>query len=447
MRNKVLAWCREQGLFCYGETVICAVSGGADSTAMLHMLCALQAELEIRVSAAHYNHRLRGEESDRDEAFVRSLCRTLGVPLTVSGGDVARRAEETGESIEEAARKMRYAFLEGLGGTVATAHTADDNLETVLLNLVRGTSLRGLCGIPPKRGKVVRPVLCLTREEIEKYLKEQSLPHVEDSTNAERDVRRNRIRLDVVPLLRQENPAAAQTVLRAGALLRQDEAYLEQAAEELRQAAERDGGWSCAVLKHAPETIRSRAVRQILQRISAPKLTSAHIRAVCALIASEDPSAEAALPGGWTAARQYELLTLGERTCAPLWKPVTLCMNGVTPIPELGLQIRCHMEQGAQKKPQNENSATTFICGCDMMEKNQTLLARPRASQDTMRVSGGHRTLKRLMIDRKIPAAQRSSLPVIVCGSYVIGVYGVGENLDNTAGESGRVCVIEIEKL
>ena len=157
MESKILAWCREQALFPSGAHVVCAVSGGADSVAMLHALCALRAELGITVSAAHFNHRLRGAESDRDEAFVRTLCQTLGVSLSVSGADVAAHAARTGESVEEAARELRYAFFAQLDGLIATAHTADDNLETVLLNLTRGTSLRGLCGIPPKREHIVRP--------------------------------------------------------------------------------------------------------------------------------------------------------------------------------------------------------------------------------------------------------------------------------------------------
>ena len=175
MRGNILRFIRENELIKPGSTLVCAVSGGKDSVCLLHVMRSLQKELSITVKAAHLNHQLRGEESDRDEAFVRSLCERLGVPLTVSGGDVAARARETGESVEEAARKLRYAFLEGLGCTVATAHNADDNAETVLLNLVRGTALRGLCGIPPKRGPVVRPMLCVTRRQIEGYLLEKQL--------------------------------------------------------------------------------------------------------------------------------------------------------------------------------------------------------------------------------------------------------------------------------
>ena len=212
MRAEVLAWMQAQRMTEPGDTVVCAVSGGADSVSMLHVLLSLQDTLGIRVEAAHFNHHLRGAESDRDEAFVRQLCASLGVPLHTGGGDVQARAAQTHESLEEAARKLRYAFFDTLPGLVATAHTQDDNLETVLLNLTRGTGLAGLTGIPPKRGRLIRPMLVCTRAQIEACLAEHGFSYVTDSTNLLPDARRNRLRQRVIPLLREENPAVAQTV-------------------------------------------------------------------------------------------------------------------------------------------------------------------------------------------------------------------------------------------
>lgn len=191
MRGNILRFIRENELIKPGSTLVCAVSGGKDSVCLLHVMRSLQKELFITVKAAHLNHQLRGEESDRDEAFVRNLCESLSVPLTVSRADVLARCKETGESVEEAARVLRYRFFASLEGVVATAHTQDDNLETVLLNLVRGTALRGLCGIPPKRGQIVRPMLCVSRAEVEQYLLQNHLAHVEDSSNDSRLPLRN----------------------------------------------------------------------------------------------------------------------------------------------------------------------------------------------------------------------------------------------------------------
>ena len=232
MTDKVLSWMRAQRMTKPGDTVVCAVSGGADSVCMLHVLLTLRNAIGVTVEAAHFNHHLRGAESDRDEAFVRELCASLDIPLHSGGGDVRARAAKTHESVEEAARALRYAFFSSLPGLIATAHTQDDNLETVLLNLTRGTGLAGLCGIPPKRERFIRPMLAVSRAEIEAYLRQNGLSHVTDSTNLLPDARRNRLRQSVIPLLKAENPSLCETAFRMCRLLEADEAQLSAQAKE-----------------------------------------------------------------------------------------------------------------------------------------------------------------------------------------------------------------------
>ncbi|MBR2880245.1 MAG: tRNA lysidine(34) synthetase TilS, partial [Oscillospiraceae bacterium] len=217
-----------------GTKVLCAVSGGADSVALLHFLSKME---DVKLAAAHYNHCLRGTESDADEEFVKTLCGKLGIECVTGRGDVAAYAAESGKSTEEAARTLRYEFLEKtareLGcSCIATAHNADDNAETVLLNLTRGTGLKGLCGIPPVRGKIIRPFLQNTREEIEHYLEQNGLEHIEDSSNALDDYSRNRIRHYVSPVLRQLNPSYTSAIARMTESLREDEEYISSAAAE-----------------------------------------------------------------------------------------------------------------------------------------------------------------------------------------------------------------------
>ena len=191
-----------------GSRVLCAVSGGADSMCLLHLLSARE---DLTVLAAHYEHGLRGEESLRDADFVAAWCAQRGIPCTVEHGDAAAYARDHGMGIEEAARELRYAFLERTADAlncdrIATAHNADDNAETLLLNLCRGAGTAGLRGIPPRRGRIVRPLLDCTREEIEATLRDAGVPHVEDGSNRSLDYRRNRLRHQVLPLLRDLNP-------------------------------------------------------------------------------------------------------------------------------------------------------------------------------------------------------------------------------------------------
>ena len=444
MRDKVLRWCQENALFAPGQTVVCAVSGGADSVTMLHLLRSLQRELGVTVSAAHFNHRLRGAESDRDEAFVRKLCADWGVPLAAASGDAAARARETGESIEEAARNLRYAFFASLGQSVATAHTADDNLETILLNFLRGTGLTGLGGIPPKRDFLVRPILCCTRQEVLAYLDEHRLPHAEDSTNAADDCVRNRLRHNVLPLLKAENPSLAETALRTAQLLRQDDAFLDCLAEAALQTASAGTmAWRCDALRAEPDAVRTRAIRAMLQTIHIPKLSHAHIEAVDRLLFTDDPSARTSLPNGWEAQREYGRLRLARTADTDTFAPVPLMPGKTIHIPELGLVIRCEFTKNFAK---NLPGTFTFACRCDMIEPTKGLLVRPRRTGDTIRLPGGTKTLKKWFIDWKIPAARRGLVPVLADEAGVLAVYGLGQNLDRAAAEGEPAILFCIEK-
>ena len=187
MLNKLGRFIEEHKLLQPGDTVVCAVSGGADSVALLFALYLLKDKLQIKLSAAHFNHHLRGEESDRDEAFVRDLCERYDIPLQVGDGSIVPGKK----GLEAAARDARYGFLKTLPGKIATAHTADDNAETVLMRMVRGTGLKGLGAIAPVNGKLIRPMLSVTREDVLAFLQEYSLTWVEDRSNGGEDVLRN----------------------------------------------------------------------------------------------------------------------------------------------------------------------------------------------------------------------------------------------------------------
>ena len=224
MVNEALKQLRAYEMVSPGDRVYCAVSGGADSMALLWSMFLLRDKLEIQVCAAHFNHHLRGEESDRDEGFVREFCDRFSIELVVGGQQV--RPGKKG--LEAAAREARYAFFRTLPGKVATAHTADDNAETVLMHLVRGTGLKGLGGIAPKNGQMIRPMLTVTRQQVLAFLQEYHIDYVEDSSNSQDAFLRNRLRHHVMPLLKEENPRLAENVSAMAMRLRQDEATLAQ---------------------------------------------------------------------------------------------------------------------------------------------------------------------------------------------------------------------------
>ena len=231
---------QKYNMFPKGCRVLCAVSGGADSMCLLHWLYEIRGEYGFTLFAAHFEHGLRGEESVRDAEFSREQCRLLDIPFTLGRGRAAEFAEERKIGTEEAARDLRYRFLEETADRlgcdrIATAHNLNDNAETILMNLCRGAGTRGLAGIPPVRGRLVRPLLNTARDEIERYLAERGVPHMEDSSNRSDEYTRNRIRHQVLPLLVGENPSVLRAFCRSAELLREDDDCLCRQAEAFLQ--------------------------------------------------------------------------------------------------------------------------------------------------------------------------------------------------------------------
>ncbi len=266
------------GLAQSGRIVV-GFSGGADSTALAHWLAG-RVDRD-RLLLAHVNHMLRGEEADRDEAAARAFARGQGLRFTVFRADVRALANARGMSLEECGRAVRYEFfeslLEGEQDCIVTAHTADDNLETMLLNLCRGTGLSGLCGIPYRRGRILRPLLGVTRQEIEDYCAVHGLTYVTDSTNLQPDYSRNRLRLEVLPVLREMNPRLAETMLRTAGLLRRDRDFLLGEARGLLARAQREYGLDRETLLAAPEALRPTALKLWLERKGCVDLEKKHL--------------------------------------------------------------------------------------------------------------------------------------------------------------------------
>lgn len=444
MKAEVLSWCRSLSLFSEGDRVICAVSGGADSMAMLWCLRSLQNELGICVSAAHFNHCLRAEESDRDERFVAEFCAKHKIPLFTGRADVAEYAVRSGKSIEDAAREKRYAFLQSLPcDKLATAHTADDNAETVLLHILRGSGLRGLCGIPPKRGKIVRPLLSVDREQILAYLKEENLSWCEDSSNALDACSRNRLRHHVLPLLREEEPNFSQMLLRQSALLREEDALLdEMAAKLLRHPEGAPNLWLVAPILHAPNALQKRALRLIVRQYLPKNVSMKHIEALRALLKATNPSAQLSLPEGLTARRCYDAIEITRQTsfCLP---ETALNVSGSTELTPIGMTVECRMVESFEKYA---NTPFQFAIKYDMMSADP-LYVRSRRRGDTIITQGGcRRTLKKLLIDRKIPRSERERLAVVTDGAQVLAVAGLGVSQNHRAVIGAPALLLRFEQ-
>lgn len=250
-----------------GGNVVAALSGGADSVTLLHILYSIKEEYQIQIHAAHLHHGIRGEEATRDEQFCKILCEKYNIPFHVRHADIPKLSQELKISEELCGRNERYRFLtelsEQLHARIATAHTASDNAETLLFNLTRGMSLTGASGIPPVRGNIIRPLLFCTREDVEDYCTANGLRYVTDSTNLTDNYTRNKIRHQIIPVLKEINPALEQAVSRFCESAASADAYLQAQAQQLLQQAHTAYGYAAPVLLQADNAVRTTALSQL----------------------------------------------------------------------------------------------------------------------------------------------------------------------------------------
>lgn len=421
--------------------ILAAVSGGADSMCLLHVLVRWGEQNGVRVSCAHFDHRLR-ETSRRDADFVAAWCEKEGIPCCTGGGDVAAEAKARGQGLEETARELRYAWLEEtaqrLGDlSIATAHTADDNAETLLMHLIRGSGLKGLTGIPARRGRIIRPFLGVCRQDIEGYNQRYFVPHVEDESNSDTRFTRNYLRHKVLPLLRELNPDITASLNRTAARFREDLAVLEGLAEEIPLEREGDRVWiSVSQLREAPPALALRVIQRMAEELDgAVVLSDAQRRQVMALAdGAHPPSGEVPLPGGLLARRVYDRLELGCREEALSPEPLALTLPGET---EWGCGILTVTEEVYHGEIQHPNDFYVRDVG-------REVLLRPRREGDALAPVGRNtKTIKKWMIEEKIPRHLRGALPVLVWGEKIGGVPGLGcsQELHPRPGQAAWHCV------
>ncbi len=421
-----------------GARVLCAVSGGADSMCLLALLRETGA---CELAAAHFEHGIRGGESLRDCAFVEDYCRAKGIACFVGHADVPRFAREEGIGLEEAARTLRYAFLEKTAEEhgfdwIATAHSADDNAETALFNFARGAGPAGLCGIPPRRGKIIRPLLGLTRAEIEQFLAESGTPHVEDSTNESDSCSRNRIRHAVMPVLREINPALSEAVARTGRLLRRDEDCLDGLAEDFIEKHFDGESLPAAELLSLHEAVSSRVVRKLLPHAAEEK----HIRAVLALCRS-DGRALLDLPGAQPRCERGRLYFAPDET-APL--PETpLAIGGSAELREAGLTIRAQL---ARPGEEIYSPFKTYRLKYESIS-GKLSVSSPRPGERYRPAGRGcTKTLKSLFAERRCTRREKLLTPVIRDGTGIVLVPLFGADERCACGADDEAIVISIEK-
>ena len=449
METKILTTIQKYRMLEAGGSIVAGVSGGADSMCLLHFLYILRKDWNLTVIAAHVNHGLRGEEAKRDEEFVQSWCEAHGVPFEVLHADVNALAKVSGQGTEACGRDVRYRFFSGLaekyGASIATAHTASDNAETVLFHLIRGTGTRGLSGIKPVRGNIVRPLIEITREEVEAYCRENDVPYLTDSTNLRDDYTRNRLRHHLVPLCKEINPSFEKGVLRLSETLSHDDTYImEQAEAALDNARLGNGTYSGKMLAALPAPVLARAVMLCAQAFSCRCMEQKHISAVCGFIYEGAGACD--LPCGLQAIVSQGMFRIVQKEKpAEKWEiPLTDAVSLTKYNKKLNVCVCSKMEY--DKKTKFNKKLLNNSMDYAIISKHPAF--RTRREGDTFLPLGknGTKTVKKLFNEYKIPREQRGKILLLARGSEVLWIDGYGVSPHAAVSDkTQRVLIINVE--
>jgi tRNA(Ile)-lysidine synthase len=456
IKEKFLEAIREYRMFEPGETVLVAVSGGADSTALLNLLVACRAELNLKLHVAHLNHQLRKGDAELDVKYVEGLAQKLQLPVIVETVDVAALAEKEKMGIEEAARVARYDFFERAAerigaGKIAVGHTADDNIETFLMRLLRGAGLKGLCGIPPRRGRIVRPLIKIWRREIEDYVGALKLVPRRDHTNYESKYIRNSVRLKLVPQLKIYNLNIKEIILQTILLVTEDNLYLENKAAELfnQLVVSRKVGevrLNLDKFKAIEGTIQRYVIRLAIEKVKGDlaELSFNHIREILGKLNATEKW-ELHLPDSVFAIGERNVLTIcREKPATAEVRPFKylLSVPGEVRLAEIGRTIRGTLVDQVDKE------AGPDVAFVDYSLLGKEIIVRNKLTGDRFTPLGvkGTKKLQDFFVDEKVPAAERERVPIVESTGRIIWV--AGKRLDDRAKVTGQTRkIVKLELL
>lgn len=463
MKAGVIAYNKEQKLFEKGDKIIVGVSGGKDSVCLLHILNELKEEYSLSLMAVHINHSLRGETADEDAAFVENMAAQMGIPCHVEKVDVRAEAKIRRISEEEAGREVRYAVMEMLRvehgfNKIAVAHHQDDVAETVLFNLLRGTGPKGLSGIAAKRGYTIRPILFAAAEEISEYIKENQLLFRVDSTNEMDVYTRNKIRLNIFPLLEQEiNARAKAHVAEAATRIALQNEYIGKQAKKayLKVVRMEAGEYNYRVedFENLEKVIQVEVLRLILQNLipSAKDIDKTHYRMIRGL-ATKEVGKRINLPEGVVVQRTYEEVRFYQS--ADERQENEICMRCTVPmetVVEMDRERAVISMQVADRQVRlDEIPQKDYTKWIDYDKIQDDIFLRNPREGDYLSLKGrtSKKKLSRYFIDEKVPADRRSAQVVLADGSHIICVLNSGRMSERykVTEDTKRILMIEIKR-
>lgn len=417
MIDKVIRTVEKYKMLPEGGRVIAALSGGSDSMAMVTALLMLRERYSFTLEAAHVNHCLRGEQADADEKFVRDFCERNAIPLHVLKVDVAAQAKQNGEGLEEAGRRIRYEFFASLGddAVTATAHNLSDRTETFLFNFARGSSLKGLCSIPAVRGKIIRPIIDCTKDEILTFCRENNIEFVTDATNSDTVYSRNRIRHNVIPQLKSINPAFERSAAGCMELLAQDEELLTARAARLLEEAKSDGEISASVLANAHISLARRAVAAAIKESCGVIPEREALERVVGLL---EKGGRTQINGGVTVRVRHDLLEFPHEA-ADRPEEVPLC-EGELKFGEATVTVKTINNCETISLQKLSKHDLEYRLDCDKIQGKPILRSRRAGDKLTLKARGCTKSLKKLFNELAVPPEERETRIVLADDAGVL---------------------------
>jgi tRNA(Ile)-lysidine synthase len=443
LEQRVLHFIQRHHLVSGGDKLVVAVSGGPDSVCLLHILAKLQKELKVKLHVAHLNHQLRGAEAEADAGYVSELARRLGIPATIEGRDVKGYQAQQRLSLEEAAREVRYSFLAQVAKSikaerVAVGHTMDDHIETILMHLIRGTGTRGLRGLQPitvwQSGAnsltIVRPLLPVSRQETEDYCHQYQLAPRLDASNLSLSPLRNRIRQQLLPLLKNYNPRIAEALLRTGRIASDDIDFVDKEIarlwDDIAQQQDKTIVLDKGRFDQLPSALQRYLLRAAVEKLlgSAKDIEMRHIEQIMAAL-TKPAGKRLSLPRELIFSIEYNQYLLALDLTAlspfpPLRGEFQLNIPGETRLPGW------RTEATIVNREEMTEEAGDFTAYFDLGKTGDRLLVRPRQPGDRFHPLGLDQSKKvnEFMIDAKIPRAWRQQVPIVCSPEHILWVVG-----------------------
>ena len=441
----------------YGNKVVVGVSGGADSMCLLHFLMSIKTEYSLDITVAHINHNLRGAEAMRDQYLVEQFCNENKIKCKVLSADINNICAETKESCEECGRRIRYEFFNELcteNSKIATAHTLSDFAETMIFNIARGTGLKGLQSIPKVRGNIIRPLIDITRTQVEEYCKTNNINFIVDSSNLENDYNRNKIRNIVVPVLKEINPSFESSVARLSSIAEGYLSAVTSVADNLLENSKVKNGYNCDLLNKCDNyTVLKQAVINILQKAGCNSYEERHIDLTLNTIKLKSGSVQ--LPKGFVCSASQGILRVyrkeqtqkqdDEKIVNRVLFPKS---NSVFVINNQKVFVEIISRQEYAEIANVNKLLVKNAVDCDIIPFEA--LFRTRMSKDVFKQYGRGvtKSLRKLFTESKIPAEQRDNIIVLACGNTVLWVQNFGVSQKYAVSDSTKkVAIISVKDL